>query len=1054
MTALDDALNTSAPVYGPADITAEWDNFPPNEASNPNPDALRVLTGQSAGVYTVTHSLDDALPDPVTMTSGNDASCKVSASLNGREEVFGQSIGWRTSTTGNGSGTSVTPTLPTDSDWGDYSIVAISLNTTNALVTEASASLPYGWVLLASQDDGAGLETYVYGRRWYAGSTGPVITFSFSVTYSWVAVSAYARMANGIQVGWKPGTVTYTQEPNVVSLHTTLPATLDKSGFMVGVWGSAGTPTWTAGAGTTELAEANPATSPTVGVMISSTPFQEPTTQALTATTSSTTVVATMFAIPLNLQERPRMSALQFFSPFNTDSPVYGFDRDTALTRIDFNVLGASGMIPTTIHRGQMADITMSGGVAEMDAVSKTRLDLDRSLVLPEIWGEREGLTPDWVALWVMSRGGQFVGPAPTPYTIYWNPFYGSTHAMLDGDSYIVTEGPNFTYRKDIDVNGLGVVPPSPTFRPNFVTGPFHTGVYGQQTTSKIEEVVLELYPAREGLPFLSGDSVMADQFSQTNSRGRMTFWVRGDHIDSNPAFLAANGITNTDFGFGYTLVLYDTAHVNFLGYLSISIRSSDRHIVVGMGQTSIGITGVDFASLGAVPEDGNWHFIGVAWDMAVGRAKVKLDGSESTSNYWQVNQPPVPSQWPVHDSDRVASAGGSDPINNLVRIHMPVSDLQIEAGQPWADDFSVHYPTPAAPSITATTRVTGLTLSGLGLSTPITGWSTLAEIARATLSSYRTDEEDNFNLLPLSYFGEAAQLTPTEVVDTEVNASEMNVTMDVTKTRNVVTVEFNEVSVSTFAVPVLTVTEVMTIPRGVSYVTFILDTPCVEIYGKSLPGSDTAGNWTFWNLSTSEINGTTPPTSVGHYMTVNTKADGTGTNVSWDQVKARIMSATASTVVVRFTNLLLTPTYLANNGDNIPVLLVRGNALTTSDGYVTVRDEQSVAVRRERPLDVQIPWIDNRTDAITIANWLVTMLARSRPELNVTVVGDPRRHPGQVVTIADSEGTQADGIWRILSVEHNVSGAQYTQNLALVYQIPVGVWDGVLGWDNSAWGE
>jgi len=822
---------------------------------------------------------------------------------------------------------------------------------------------------------------------------------------------------------------------------------------MVGIWGSAGTPTWTAGAGTTELAEANPATSPTVGVMVSSTPFQQPVSQALTATTSSTTVVATMIVVPLNLQERPRMNPRQFFSPFNRDSPLYGRDRDTAATRIDFNVLGSAGPIPTTIHRGQMADISLSGEDAEMSAVSKTRLDLDRSLILPEIWGEREGLTPDWVAAWVMSRGGQFIGPAPTPYTIYWNPLYGSTHAMLDGDSYIATEGPNFTYRKDIDSGGVVVSPPYPTPRPNFVTGPFHTAVYAQQTTSKIEEIVLELYPAREGLPFLSGNSVLADQFSQTNNIGRISFWVRGDHIDDNPAFLAANGITNTNFGFGYTLVLYDSAHVTFLGYFSISIRSSDRHIVVGMGQTTIGITGVDFASLGPVPEDGQWHFIGVAWDLAVGRVKVKLDGAETTNNYWQVNQPPIPSQWPVHDADRQPSAGGSDPLNNLVRIHMPVSDLQIEAGQPWTDDFSVHYPTPAAPGKTAVTRPTGLSLSGLALATPITGWGTLAEIAQATLSAYRTDENDHFNLLPLSYFGESAQMTPTEIVDTDVNASDLDVTLDPTKLRNVVTVEFQEVSVSTLAVPVLTLSQVLEIPVGVTFVTFSLDTPVTELYGKNLPGSDTAGNWTLWNLSDSEIDGTVPPTGIGHYMTVNTEPDATGVNLTWDFVKARIMSATASTVTIRFTNTTLKSTYLVNDGDSIPFLLIRGNALTSTAAYVTARDESSIAIRRERTLNVQIPWIDNRDDATIIANSLASILAKARPELQVRVVGDPRRTPGQLVTVADSAGTQAEGTWRILSVNHNVNGAEYTQDLSLVYQIPVGLWDGTPGWDNEAWG-
>lgn len=1049
-----EALNTSAPAYLPSTIIADWAEDLPGEASNPNPDSARILSEQCTGEYVVAQSLEDSLPDAVTMTSGNDASTKAVVNLGGREEVYGQTIGWRTAATGTGSGTSVTPTIPTGTDWGDYTIVAIALDTTNTLVTEASDGQAHGWTLLATQDDGSGLETYVYGRPWYAGSTGPVLTFSFSVNYSWVAVSAYARMADGTQVPWKPGTVTYTAETNVVSLHTAPTAELTKSGFLVGVWGSVGTPTWTAGAGSTELGEANTATSGLPGVMISSTPFQGAGSQALTANTNSTTSVATLMAIPLNLQERPRQDARAYFSPFNHDSPLYGRDRDTALTQIDFNVLGSGGALPTTIHRGQMANIAMSGDVAQMSAVSKTRLDLDGSHVLPEIWGQREGLTPDWVALWLAARGGQYAGPAPTPYTIYWNPLYGSTHAMLDGDSTIVSEGPNFTYRQDYDDNGATVAPPNPTLRPQFVEGPFHTAVYAQQTNERIEHIVLEPYPTTTGLPFLSAPSVLADQFSQANSIGRLSFWVRGDHIDSNPAFLAAHGITNRDMGFRYTLALYDTPHVNYLGYLEVAIRSSDRQILVTMGQTSIGFTGVLFASLGPIPEDGAWHFVAVAWDLAVGRVKVKLDGNESTNNYWQVNQPPVPSEWPATDADREPSAGGSDPINNLVFIHMPLSDLQIEAGQPWSDDFSVHYPTPAAPSQTALTRVTGRTLGGMALTAPVSGWSALAELAQATLSAYRVDEEDNLNFLPLSYFGEAAQMTPTEIVDTEVNAAELDVFTDPTKLRNVVTVEYEEASVTTMAVPVLVISQVITIPAGVSYWLFSLDVLVTEMYGKNTPGSDTSGNWTLWNLTTPEIDGTQPPTSIGHYMTVNTKEDGTGTNLSWDFVKARIMSYTASTAVVRFTNNLTVPTYLSNNGDAIPFLVLRGNAYTTTNAYATARDDSSVAARRERSLSTTIPWIDNRTDATEIAQALATLLARPRAELKVQTVGDPRRKPGQLVTIADAQGTHAQGNWRVLDVEHNVSGASYTQNLSLTFQMDIGLWDASPGWNNEAWGE
>jgi hypothetical protein len=55
---------------------------------------------------------------------------------------------------------------------------------------------------------------------------------------------------------------------------------------------------------------------------------------------------------------------------------------------------------------------------------------------------------------------------------------------------------------------------------------------------------------------------------------------------------------------------------------------------------------------------------------------------------------------------------------------------------------------------------------------------------------------------------------------------------------------------------------------------------------------------------------------------------------------------------------------------------------------------------------------------------------------------------------VADSQGTQAEGLWRILSVKGNANGAQFTQDLKLVQVLPTAVWDGPDGWDYSSWGE
>jgi hypothetical protein len=68
--------------------------------------------------------------------------------------------------------------------------------------------------------------------------------------------------------------------------------------------------------------------------------------------------------------------------------------------------------------------------------------------------------------------------------------------------------------------------------------------------------------------------------------------------------------------------------------------------------------------------------------------------------------------------------------------------------------------------------------------------------------------------------------------------------------------------------------------------------------------------------------------------------------------------------------------------------------------------------------------------------------------------MGDPRRVPGDLVEIVDSEGTQAEGTWRILSVAHEGNGPKYLQTLKLLRVGATAIWDGQPGWNLGVWGE
>ena len=168
--------------------------------------------------------------------------------------------------------------------------------------------------------------------------------------------------------------------------------------------------------------------------------------------------------------------------------------------------------------------------------------------------------------------------------------------------------------------------------------------------------------------------------------------------------------------------------------------------------------------------------------------------------------------------------------------------------------------------------------------------------------------------------------------------------------------------------------------------------------------------------------------------------------------VSATIVGVGALSIDLQFNNRTGETAYMANNGNQVSFMLILGYGVRISDGYSTVSDPYSIMVRGDRSLDAEMPLIQDRATAEEIASLLTSQLARPRPQLKMTTTGNPLRKPGQLVTVADSEGTGAAGNWRVMSVSHNTSGAQYTNALSLVQVLPAAVWDGPDGWDEGVW--
>lgn len=1045
MTALDDGLNTDTPLFAPAKITAKWLDLPPDYSTQVTEDAITALGDQIGPQgFQVTQSLDDGLPDPVTMTSGNDASGTLSSDLVGRPglDPTASSIAsaWTIgSGSGHGTGTLVVPSTPGPMEYLDYHIVAIMAD---ADVGIQETGVPLGeegtWTILGDVIDGAGTQyhTWLFGRQHSPALAQASFTLTGSANWSYATTAVRPpKTLSGAIVPIVAERPEYTPELNAASTsHTTPFVKLSNRGWTVGVFGTgAGAGPWTAGAGTTGIAQD---TGGAHALLISRSALIPEARSSLTlsASTALSTAVATLMHVPLVIKERPMMDAAAYFSPFNKQSPVYGYERDTAAVTTDVVVVTPTGQVPTTVFTGVMADIPVEQRTASLEAVSKTRIKLDAAVTLPTVNGSREGCTTDWLTTYAMAQGGQYAGPSPTRNTRFWAPLHGSLHPHMDGPNSFSSASYYTTARTAGDAYSL-------RDQLKAVDGPFVSGMYGTLTNSYVESLSLVNDPYNwQTEPPGIDNPLTYDLLSKKNGVGRLSFYIRADPHGVAPA--ALNGAD--DYLFRFTL--YNLTPDNLAtNYIQFKIRASD-----GLYEHTLGNAAGATGGTGALPQDGNWHFMGFAWDYVAANTLGKRNGFNWSTNSHSSNINELPSS----TADLLARGLFT---NMFIQSRLPIAEIDVSFGPEskqatgaltWVNwRGPVNYLDTAH---NATYRPTRQPLATIAEPAPLSPWNVLQDVAKSTLSALRINEQDNIEFLPLDYFGETAQMTVStaNILDTSINAADLNVTADATKIRNLVTSTYNETRVATSRTPVLEVTSAITVPPGESFQTFALDKKIAETHGAA-----------FWQytapdiqkLTAAQIAGTNPIQNE-HVMSVNFLSDGNGTVVAASIFQARIVNWDNSSVTIRFRNRYSAPLYLVNNGQQIPYLRILGYEVQESEAYTTVRDPGSVGLRRMRGLTSEMPWIQDRGTATMVTSNLVSILARPRPQITVDVIGDPRRKPGDLVSLVDASGTKATGNWRVLSVKHQGTGPMYVQELSLVAVGEVALWDQGY-WDQTVWG-
>lgn len=1034
MTDLDDALNTNAPVLAPPLITADWLELKPG-VSVGGVDSLRDL-GQQMGPegFEVEHSFDDGLPDAVTMTGTSDASGSFGMGLVGRPANEADVLtGWRASTgSGSGSGTSITVTLPTGLRVSDYLLVAITVNNQNGIWEfNSSAEDLSAWRMLAEVSDGVGptLTTYLFGRAYYPSMPAPDFRLNVSGSWSWVsgALGAHytANEASVVPV-WPGGDGTTLFETVTGTSHTGPTGTLTARGYVVGVFATpnASGP-WTLASGGTQLVQS------TGGLaalqMVKTALIDTASVNKFVSNTAGSTGVAMMVALPLLVMDRPEMDAMSYFSEYDERSPIRTFERDTALMSADVNLVSPNGVVATRVFTGQMTAISVKGREADLEGLSATRLKLDKSFTLPTVWGDREACTTDWLAGYLMAQGGQYPGIAPSPYTRFWAPMHGSMHPFMSGNN---SYAGGLVYEESRIPHGpFGLRPPQ------VVDGPFVKGMQGMITDARTEDLFITCNTNKWDTEVPGQETDMYDFCTQQNSIGRMSFWIRGDANDATPDSLAGTGAPDYLFQASVS-TYYDALGNSNLIFCQINAL---RQPVIYL-ESGFTLTGGD------VPADGLWHFVGFAWDYKNGLAKVRRDNSTwSLSGFTSTG-------FPLAVSEEAIYAAGRR-VDFYLKSRLPIADFQVEAGPTmYSELFTRFYPAPTLPSQNATYRPTNKNLAAISEAVPVQGWATLQEVAEATASAMRVDESDNIALVPMEYFGETAQMTVNSynVLDTSVQASDLDITTDPSKIRNVVTVSYQDTRTDTNRTSLMDIMNSTPIPGGKTTMVLPLELPAAELHGA---GSPLGVVWNLTKLTASQVSGGTPVPNE-HFMTVNKYEDGSAVTYTGTGVTARIQTWSSSTVTIEFTNTVGSTYYLANNGSGIPALRIIGYPVRRVEAYSEFRDSSSAAKRKERSMVIPATnWIQDAVSANELAGKLINATSGPRPTMSVTAMGDPRREPGQLCSIADSEGTRADGTWRILSVKHRQSGAMYLQDLIIVRVGPTGYWD-VDVWDDGVWGE
>lgn len=702
------------------------------------------------------------------------------------------------------------------------------------------------------------------------------------------------------------------------------------------------------------------------------------------------------------------MQVAEYYSPYSTESPIYGRDRDVAPVRLDHGVVTDDGIEQVTVFTGQMLDIPVKRGKATLSATSANRLKMAKSVQPQAFWRFGPGLNGSWPVSWAMAECGVYVSPPPREGVAYWNPMHGSTRPFI----------PNANLDSIFSDDGFASIPSYFAFR-ILADGSFNQpDSFGWVTGPYLLAGDLQLLTAesrRHAITYIRFDEDAAGVLTSSENKARCEFWVRGDATNVNTAPGGSGTVTRL-CGFQFSA----NAGARFASFGVNTSRQVEVKVIDGAGHTAT------LVSDDTLPTDGNWYFVGAAYDVAGKKLWVTNFAGTTKS---AAASTLVTSSLPTVDI-------WTSPFPNFVS-YLPCAEVHITTGAQANVDTYPTWLNGIAFTPTARISPSNLELVAMIEKEPVEAWEFVAGFAQAELASMRTDELDVVCYLTPGWWVKDGQQVVTDLVSTETNAEALDINIDPTKVRNSVQVSFDRVEISFGMTTAYSLSQQLTIPPGTTTIRFPLTNPIVSPRSSNDP-------------ETTDDNGAIGYDQVPFdYVTLNSEPDGTGTYATTEVIITRI-AWDAGSETWRFQNNSSITWYTAN-ATNKPTLRIAGTVATVIQDFATDADATSVATRGERFLSVTASATQSAYDARRLAGLLKMGLREGRPLVEgLTLFGEARRQPGDLVQFEDPSVTRASGLWRFQSIIHNykVSGdVAYTQDVIVRPVLPICVvGEGIIG--------